>query len=583
MSPSINSIHTANPTASIEGLYLSVRTYNRLRKMGISDIGEMARRAPEEFLAVDGFGKKCLYEIAEILEKFYASLDARQLALIANIAELWRPYFPHPERVPSVLFDPNPPAIDPVLYESDQEAIQAFDPTRNSQAQLPVKDLPISVRARNVLKVTRITTLDDLAQISPDFLIKNKNCGRKTIQELATLLKQYFESLPSSAVTFYGARRASWLRHANGVASNDERSAAIFLGPQSLTVTEVIENSLARLRERHSAILAKRMGLSQGQSRKTLEAIGREFHMTRERVRQIVAAGLKLILKSLKTCRPDLYQGIRRFIRAHEVVSLDEIATAIPDLGNSTRVDPRAYVRLLMFANQDEAHPLDFGGNVWASKEITPEFHRKVLRAARNTLNGIPMPCAHVSVEVAKFLREFDDRQIRTIQKILLNSSGKLRIELSPEGELLCPPRQNTSDRRRAFIYGYIKEQGVPVQMQEIFSALQDSEPELIPDSPTRRSAVNAIVSNLNRDDRFAWAGSSTWGLREWGYVSRGSSVGAAALEILRASSVPLSTTQIRTELSHLYRVSSAGVSVALKASEGVTIERDSQGLWKPI
>ena len=71
--------------------------------------------------------------------------------------------------------------------------------------------------------------------------------------------------------------------------------------------------------------------------------------------------------------------------------------------------------------------------------------------------------------------------------------------------------------------------------------------------------------------------------MREWGYVSRGNSVGAAALEILRASNVPLSTAQIKKEMSHLYRVSSAGVHVALKASEGVTIERNSQGLWRPI
>ena len=57
----------------------------------------------------------------------------------------------------------------------------------------------------------------------------------------------------------------------------------------------MIESSLATTGERRTSILVKRLGLSQGQSRKTLEAIGREFGLTRERVRQIVDKGLELI------------------------------------------------------------------------------------------------------------------------------------------------------------------------------------------------------------------------------------------------------------------------------------------------
>jgi hypothetical protein len=569
----------------IEDLNLSVRAYNRLRKMRISSLEQIARTTPREFLETEGFGKKCLYEISETLEKFYTSLDDRHLGNFANIVELWRPYFPHPERVPLASYDPSSLNLDQSA-NSDQvplEPIQVFDPTCNLQAQMRLENLPISARARNVFKVARIRTLNDLAQISPSTLAKFENCGRTTIAELAILLKEYFASLPSCAMVFYSDTRGSWIRRATSAASSDERWRLIFLQDQRHPVVAVIESSVASLGDRRASMLAKRMGISHGQSRKTLEAIGREFHLTRERVRQIVEAGLRLILRNVKTRCPDVYPGIRNLFRKHGVVSLDEVTTVIPDLGSSVQFDSRACVRLLLFANPSETCPLDFGGNIWASKQLAPGFQRNVLRTARAILNGIPMACAQVSLEVAKSFGQFDDKQINTIQKLLLNSSGHFRVEPSAKGDILCPSRQSSPDRRRAFIYAYIKEQGVPVHIQEIFSAMQDSEPALIPDSPSRRSAIHAIVNSLDHDDRFAWAGSSTWGLREWGYVSRGNSIAAATLEILRASSIPLSTAQIRKELSQLYRVGSAGVSAALKSSKGATIERDSQGLWRPI
>jgi Bacterial RNA polymerase, alpha chain C terminal domain/Sigma-70, region 4 len=567
-------------------LYLSIRTYNRLRKMEIKNLEQIARTSPKQFLAVEGFGKKCLHEISAILEAFYSSLESRRLAPLANIVELWRPYFRHPERVAVVPYDPNPPEPSQLNSDDDPgtlELSEPFDPENNSQSQIRVEDLPISARAGNVLKVCQVRTVHDLAQVDPGTLMDTANCGRRTVKELAGLLKGYFASLPSSAMGFYRDTWARWIRLAPTAASDDKRSLPVLLRAHARPVMEVIESTIERLGTRHAAILTRRMGLSHGQSRKTLDAIGREFQLTRERVRQIVERGLKLVLRNVKTQCPNVYPSVRKFIRAQGVVSIDGVASAIPDLGTSVQFDSRACVRLLLFADQDESHPLNLSGNVWSSKEINPEFNKKVLRTALEILKGIPMTTAHLSVEVAKALRQFDDLQIRSIEALLLNSPNKLRLESTADGAVLCPSHQNNSDRRRSFIYAYIKEQGVPVQIPEIFSALQDSEPELIPDSPSRRSAISAIVNGLERDDRFAWAGSSTWGLREWGYVSVGRSVAAAALEILRASSVPLSTSQIRKELSHLYRISSAAVYAALKSSEGETVERDSQGRWRPF
>lgn len=556
--------------------------------MKIENLEQAAKTTPREFMAVEGFGKKCLCEVAETLEKFYSALDTRRLAEFADVVELWRPYFTHPDRIPVVPFIPKSPATGYSTLEAADdgapEEITQFNPTENRHAQILIQDLPISTRARNVLKEARVRTLNDLALTDPNALIRVGNCGRGTIAELAILLRQYFVTLPKSGLAFYGRAGSLWLRRSSAPRFNHRDSVpGILFQPETRSVMTVIEQALAQLGGRAKSITILRMGLVHNQPRRTLEAIGREFHLTRERVRQIVEKSLRQIARSVKTSRPDVYRVVRKLILTDSLVTLDEVIAAVPDLGNSEVYDIKACVRILLAANRAEAHAIDPRGTLWGSSEITRDFMRKVLRTARDLLHGIPSPCEQVGLEVARSLRQFDEGRVRIIQKLLLNAPEQLRVEVGENGTMLYPPRQTDPDRRRAFIYSYIKEQGVPVNIREIFSSLQDSEPELVPDSPSRKSAMNAVSSLMERDDRFAWAGQSTWGLREWGYLSRGRTVAEAALELLRASSAPLSTTEIAKALSHLYRVSAGGVSMALRSSEGVTVRRDPQGRWRPI
>lgn len=56
-------------------LELSVRTDNMLRqRAGILTIGELASKSEAELLKIDGFGRKCLNEVKEILGSFNMSL-----------------------------------------------------------------------------------------------------------------------------------------------------------------------------------------------------------------------------------------------------------------------------------------------------------------------------------------------------------------------------------------------------------------------------------------------------------------------------------------------------------------------------
>ena len=53
-----------------------------------------------------------------------------------------------------------------------------------------------------------------------------------------------------------------------------------------MIMREEVEELLTILKERERSVLRLRFGLADGRSR-TLEEIGRQFHLTRERIRQI--------------------------------------------------------------------------------------------------------------------------------------------------------------------------------------------------------------------------------------------------------------------------------------------------------
>jgi hypothetical protein len=61
-------------------------------------------------------------------------------------------------------------------------------------------------------------------------------------------------------------------------------------------IVESIEKIMSELPPRHREVLEKRFGLRPGEKRHTLEAIGQDYGITRERIRQIENAAKKLIL-----------------------------------------------------------------------------------------------------------------------------------------------------------------------------------------------------------------------------------------------------------------------------------------------
>jgi hypothetical protein len=554
---------------------------------GVSTLEDLIKVGPKELLQVSGFGRKCLTELVTILEVVVGCMDHTELSRVSTQIRAWQPLFENSDVISIIR--------DLPTERSSRVIAPPFDPAQCSFSSLPLTNVPLSTRTQNILIQMDVKDLHHLAMINPRKLLSLTNCGRRTIGELSVLVADYLALLPASAEDFYSGTFSEWLNQSRtngarfvttvvGHTKRESYSRGALARSGQATLLEILTEFLRGLDPRHRNVLVSRMGLFQNHNRRTLDAVGREFHLTRERIRQIVQASIERCSRVVKIDRPDVFPFLRQYFKKTGIATLREVVDELKGIGSSTEYDAVPFVRMLLLAMPNDVQPLDSAELLWSGdKEGFSKCYFEVLKTAKRLLMGIPQRLDQLAVEVARSLNRLDDEDIDYIKKMLRTPSSQLRVESSEYGEMVHPPHQNTTDRRKSFLHGYIKEQGVPVHAQELFSAMQDSEPDLLPDSPTRLSAVSTMTALLAREPMFAWAGNGTWGLTEWGYLTQEMSVRAVVLELLRASSAPMTLREIADALSHLYRISTAAIRVVLKKNEGNVFRRDASGRWVAI
>lgn len=236
---------------------LSVRLANILQVAGVKLVGDLQGRSLAEFARVRNCGKTTLEELQGIV---------RRLQLGSSES---RP--------------PDVPRRDPdILQISD--ALQ----------EVSLQELPLSVRLATVLSSCGYKKLADLDGAHLGDLLRVKNCGRKTIAELRALLQraEAGEFTAEPAVDF------------------DEALS---------TIVGSIDAAMRKLQGRNRKIVEERLIGNRGESR-TLEDVGDEFGMTRERVRQIVKG----------TCEKMRRAGGPALARALEAVGQDLESRVVP-------------------------------------------------------------------------------------------------------------------------------------------------------------------------------------------------------------------------------------------------------------
>lgn len=318
----------------------------------------------------------------------------------------------------------------------------------------------------------------------------------------------------------------------------------------------VTKELFSSLPERAQSILIKRFGLTEKGEAETLEKIGREYSITRERVRQIVSDAMKTVSK---------ISGSENFKKME-----DRIVFAIEKSGGIIKEEEA--IQSLNSDGKKEENAIRFiaecSGRIeivfekgvveksWAlsqailkrAKEIG-SLAENILKEEKNPLNDEKM-AQKVMSAVSGISSDQALNFLKTLSRIRKNKFGKWGIynwtEISPKGS-------------REKIRLVLKEENRPLHFTEI-AALIDNY-----GLSKKKSHPQTIHNELIKDDQFVLIGRGIYALREWGYYE--GTIRDVIKNILKESETPLKKEDILERVFKIRKVKKTTVMINLNNS----------------
>ena len=305
--------------------------------------------------------------------------------------------------------------------------------------------------------------------------------------------------------------------------------------PQAL-----VGNILSLLKERDKQIVSARFGLA-GQGMETLEAIGKKYNLTRERVRQIEKDSLNLIKrKKLPELAAALQLIFDTILEHGSVISSDDlIGILVP--GKPDTDERMAVIFLLSLGDQFKQNRetsdfleswsivgFDFSFLVQAVEEFV-----KILKQT-----GAVLPRADL-LQRFKSTDFYAQHQAALTDKATdsyLNLAKQLKINPFNEiglGDWTEVRPRDVGDKA----YLVLKHHGKPEHYSVITNMINESKFD------SRIAYQETVHNELIKDDRFVLIGRGIYALSEWGYKK--GVVADVIVEILKNSGRPLTRDEI--------------------------------------
>jgi hypothetical protein len=265
--PGVTKVVEGPLSIPVSTLALSVRTSNVLKTANILYLGDLVSWTEASLMGLQNCGRKSVAELRDVLAAHRLRFGSSETSTPAN--------------------GEHTPLKNLGDYE---EAMQA-------RFFLRVADLRLSPRANNVLSGAHISYVGELVQKTAAQMIKLQSCGKSTVAEI--------ESRLAAIGLSYGIEIADW-DHKVARAAYDNPSLALEAAQAEAQRTVVPELQASCLEEelcglvsifmdgRNAEMIVKLFGWS-GRGRRTLESVGQEYGITRERVRQIAAKTINMI------------------------------------------------------------------------------------------------------------------------------------------------------------------------------------------------------------------------------------------------------------------------------------------------
>jgi hypothetical protein len=273
-----------------------------------------------------------------------------------------------------------------------------------------------------------------------------------------------------------------------------------------LDYKQVAEDILKTLhRDRDRQIIARRFGFGMAK-KQTLEKIGKDFDITRERVRQIEKAAINKIKEGKS---PDIEQASKILVSYLEqeagVASVGQIASK---MGAETAGQQAYVIFLASLTSKIDLIPED--DDMRAAMGLTATYNKSRVRAIAKdiyeTVSKLGKPT--LMTKVASKMTE------QAPQQALLNIArlSKQIAEFDNKWGLANWPEVNPKSIRDK-TYLVLNKHSRPLHFVDIAERIKSL------DANKRNVTVQAVHNELIKDTRFILIGRGIYALAEWGYT----------------------------------------------------------------
>ena len=317
---------------------------------------------------------------------------------------------------------------------------------------------------------------------------------------------------------------------------------------------------LSGMNPKRKEILERRFGIK-GQDPETLQSIGEDLGITRERVRQLINDSLNLIRqdKAKELALPlhylaDYFQkngGLRKEDKIYQEIAPGKF---------------RGYISFLLTIGPefDRFNEDDSYYSFWANGEEPVVHAQKTITLTVKVLEKVKTPTS---------LEDLISSLSQSLEEAIFMSYIEISklISASPEGAfgLMTWPEINPRGvRDRAYIV--LKKEGKPLHFMDITKRINDLEYD------DKKVLVESVHNELIRSPLFVLVGRGLYALQEWGYEP--GTVKDVIMKVLKEAKKPMTKEDIAREV--LSRRQVKPNTILLNLQDKNTFSKNNGKIW---
>ncbi len=468
----------------IDKLEVSRRATNVLSRAGIATISDFILHGPTKLCIVRNTGKKTICEIGNAVKKILASDIIEKFSY---------------ENTKKPILQEETNRLDNIFKEliyNQKETGQDYSKKKilmdadRSILQTSLDEFEFSTRLYNILKTANLRTIEDVLAFGFNTrLQKRKNLGVKSLNELKEKISNFIKKKLSHNINNQQKKSYTSLPLFNQSETKNEESS----------FETAIKNIISCPDERQLQIIKARYGYEDGQ-KKTLEQIGNQFNITRERVRQIIVKSHKYFKHPIrKTYFQEILEHIEySLLHNRGVVSVKDLSQ-INFFSTGTKKQLRFLLNLIADLYEERYRVIE--------KKFFTSLNDDEFKRLSINIDEAAFKC-HFPIDKNDFYQEIKTA-IGTISKDYLYYFliHKKHIEISDE-KVLSPGKLSVSQRIKLFMRDIDK----PLHYTEIAKRYKNH----FGDSLTRHSSLERLIhARLDYSEDFIIVGPGTFIVRD--------------------------------------------------------------------